>query len=60
MASLDDVLAPHILEWIYNESFDEGTIPDKVLEAILTSVAVLESASKCNGTCQNNGRVVTM
>ena len=38
MASLDDALVPHILDWIYSEGFDEVTITDGVLEAILNSV----------------------
>ena len=28
MVSLDNVLAPNILDWIYSEGFDEATIPD--------------------------------
>ena len=38
--NLEDVLAPHILDWIHNEDFDEVTIPDEVLEAILNGVKV--------------------
>ena len=45
MASLDYVLAPHILDWMYSEGFDEVKIPDEVLEAILNGVAMLESES---------------
>jgi len=37
MASLDDVLVSHILEWIYCEGFDKIR-PEKVTEAILNSV----------------------
>ena len=40
MASLDDGLATNILDWIYSEGFDEATILDKVLEAILNIVAM--------------------
>ena len=36
MASLDNVLAAHILDWIYGDSFDEITISDEDLEAMLT------------------------
>ena len=56
MASSDNVLAPYILDWIYSEGFDEAT----VLEAILNCVAMLESASKSDSMCKNNGRMVTM
>jgi len=30
------------------------------MQTILNGAAVLESASKCDGMCRNNGRVVTM
>ena len=39
-------LAPHILDWIYSEGFDEVTIPNMVPEAIFNGVTTLESASK--------------
>ena len=58
MASLDDVLAPHILDWIHSESFDKAKISDEVREAILEGLAVLESASESDSMCNNNGRVV--
>jgi len=54
MASIDDVLAPHILNWISSEDFDE------VMEAILDGVTMLESAGKIDSMCKNNGRVATM
>ena len=60
MASLDDVLAAHVLDWIYNDGFEEVTIPDEVPEAILNGVILLESVCKSDSTCKNNGRVVTM
>ena len=53
-------LAPHILDWIYSEGFDEVTIPNVVPETILDGVAVLESANENGSTCKNNGRVVIM
>ena len=40
MASLDDVLAPHILDRIYSEGFDKVNISDKVLGVILNDVAM--------------------
>ena len=59
---LDDVLAPHILDWIYIGGFDEDevTIPDKAPETIHNGMAVLESAGKCDSACKNNGRVLTI
>ena len=54
MASLDDVLALHILDCIYRKDFE------KVVEAILNGVAMLQSASESDSTCKNNGKVVTM
>ena len=60
MAIVDDVLAPHILDRIYSEGFGEVTVPDEVLEAILNTVAMLESMSKSDSTCKNNGIVVIM
>ena len=50
---MEDVLAPHILD---SESFDEVTIHDESLEAILNSVDVLESVNKSDGTYKNNER----
>ena len=38
MASLDNVLAPLILDWIYSKGFDKVTIPDEIPEAILNIV----------------------
>ena len=49
-------LAPHILDWIYSEGFDEVTIP----ETILNGVAMLENASKSGSASENNERVVIM
>ena len=46
--------------YLYIKGFDEVTIPNVVLEAILNGVAVLENASKSDSMCKNNGRVVTM
>jgi len=43
MASLDNNLAIHMLDWIYSEDFDK-VIPAP--EATLKGVAVLESARK--------------
>ena len=60
MASSDNVLAPHSLEWIYNEGFDNVAILDKILEAMLSGVALLESMSENDSMCKNNGSVVTM
>jgi len=60
IASLDDVLAPHILDWIYSEGFDEAIIPNNVPEAILNGVAKLESVSESDTMCNNNWKVVTM
>ena len=59
MASLDDVLAAHILDWI-NEDFKEVAIPNEVPEDILNGVILLESVCKSDSTCKNNGRMVTM
>ena len=56
MTGVDNVLAPHILDWIYIKGFGEVKNPDKVLEAILNGVTMLESASKIDGTCNNNSR----
>ena len=42
----------------YSDGFDKVTIPDKVLEAVLNGVVMLENVSK--SACKNNGRVVTM
>ena len=53
MVSLDNVLAPNILDWIYSEGFDEVKIPDEVLEAILNGVALLESMSESDSVCKN-------
>ena len=55
MASL-----PNILDWIYSGGFDEVTIPGEVLEAILNSVVVFESASESDSTFKSYGRAVTM
>ena len=60
MASSDNVLAPHSLEWIYNEGFDNVMILDKVLEAILSGATLLESMSESDSMCKNNGGVITM
>ena len=60
VASLDDVLAPHILDRIYSEGFDKVNISDKVLGVILNGVAVLEGANKSDSMCKGNVVVVTM
>ena len=60
MASSDNVLTPHSLEWIYNEGFDNVMILDKVLEAILSGATLLESMSESDSMCKNNGGVITM
>ena len=60
MASVDNVLAPHILNWIYSEGFDVIKTADEVPKAILNAVAMLESMSEIDSTCKNNTRVVTM
>ena len=49
-------LAPHILDWIYSEGFDEVTIP----ETILNGVAMLDNVSESGSACKNNGIVVIM
>jgi len=56
MASLEDVLAPHILDWMYSEGFGEVTICDEVLEAILNGLNVLENANQSDSTYKSNGR----
>jgi len=43
MASLDNVFAPHILDCIYSEEFDEVTIPDEFLKVTLDSMAMLKN-----------------
>ena len=36
MAKLDDIFAPHILDWMYSEGFDEVTISDRFQKPYLT------------------------
>jgi len=48
------------LTGLYRERFDEVKILDEVPEAILNGMTVLESASKRDSMCKNDGRVVIM
>ena len=58
--NLDDILAPHILDWIYSEGFDDIIIPGEVPETIPNGVAMLESVSDIDSMCKNNWKMVTM
>ena len=60
MANIDDSLAHHVLYWIYSNGFDEVTNSHEILEAILNGLALLESAGESDGTCNNNGKVMTV
>ena len=60
MANIDDSLAHHVLYWIYSKGFDEVTISHEILEAIVNGLALLEGAGESDGTCKNNGKVITV